>query len=67
MVISDEVSLFYDWPMPMATKATALFVVADRVNIRTLAELTDKILYSLNYDMGRLGLRSRVAHSVKIV
>ena len=53
--------------MPMTAEATTFLIITDRVNIRALTKLADKVLYGLYYDMGRLGLRLRVAHSVKIV
>ncbi len=52
--------------MPMAAETTTLFVVANRVNIRTLTELTDEILYSLHYDMRRRGLLVGVGHRVNL-
>lgn len=55
MVISDDARSLFDRAMPMAAETTTFFVIADRVNIRALTKLTDKVLYSLNYDMGRLG------------
>ena len=51
----------------MAAVATTLFVIADRVNIRVLAELIEEILDSLYYDMRRRSLRLGGTHGVKIV
>ena len=51
----------------MATVATTLFVIANRVNVRVLTELIEEIPYSLHYEMRRRGLRLRGTHGVKIV
>ena len=51
----------------MTAKTTTFFVVLYRVNIRALAEFTDKVLKYLYYYMGRSGTGSRVGHNIEFV
>ena len=49
----------------MTAESTTFFVVPDRVNIRALAEFTDKILKYLYDYVRRSGLRLRVGHNIE--
>ena len=51
----------------MSAETATFLIVPDRVNIRALAEFTDKVLQCLNYYMSRIAAWLRGAHSVKFL